>query len=477
MISVGVGQMHAGWFWLLAGGLALFLGCGEKPVPPRHVVFFLIDTLRPDQLGAYGNRSGDTPHLDALATESVVFEAASAPAPWTLPSVASLMTSTFPCEHGLLVDGDRLPESITPLAERLRASGFGTLNLHANPYAGEMSGLDRGFDHHRQGLDANGRTVERALDHTAASRIFLYIHNTGPHDPYHETELGPETGVSVEERNTINRQLQQLRRLGRADFAHERPIGTTDNSRRQGKLMARLLEKKADLLALYAKDVARADARLGRVVAALKQRDIFENALFVLVSDHGEEFGEHGGWQHDQSVYQELLRVPLMIRFPAARFAGTRVEQSVSLVDVIPTLADVLELPDLAAGARGRSLLPLIEGRDEPEEIRITGMRDNRKKFYRPAREARGDVNIVARKGTWKSIWNVDTGSVELYDLATDPQEQTNLASEQPATVAEFREVSGRWREACRPAAPQHEGPALLDPKVADRLRALGYAD
>jgi len=459
MISVGVGQMHAGWFWLLAGGLALFLGCGEKPVPPRHVVFFLIDTLRPDQLGAYGNRSGDTPHLDALATESVVFEAASAPAPWTLPSVASLMTSTFPCEHGLLVDGDRLPESITPLAERLRASGFGTLNLHANPYAGEMSGLDRGFDHHRQGLDANGRTVERALDHTAASRIFLYIHNTGPHDPYHETELGPETGVSVEERNTINRQLQQLRRLGRADFAHERPIGTTDNSRRQGKLMARLLEKKADLLALYAKDVARADARLGRVVAALKQRDIFENALFVLVSDHGEEFGEHGGWQHDQSVYQELLRVPLMIRFPAARFAGTRVEQSVSLVDVIPTLADVLELPDLAAGAR------------------ITGMRDNRKKFYRPAREARGDVNIVARKGTWKSIWNVDTGSVELYDLATDPQEQTNLASEQPATVAEFREVSGRWREACRPAAPQHEGPALLDPKVADRLRALGYAD
>ncbi len=469
--------MHPGWFWLLAGGLALFVGCGENPPPPRHVVFFLIDTLRADQLGAYGNRSGDTPHLDALAAESVVFEAASAPAPWTLPSLASLMTSTFPCEHGLLVDGDRLPESISPLAERLRASGFGTLNLHANPYAGEMSGLDRGFDHHRQGLDANGRTVKHALDRTAASRIFLYVHNTGPHDPYHETELGPEAGVSLEERKIINRQLQQLRRFGRADFANKRPLGTTDNSAHQQRLMTRLGEKKADLLSLYAKDVARADARLGRVIATLKQRDIFENALFVLVSDHGEEFGEHGGWQHDQSVYEELLRVPLMIRFPSARFAGTRVEESVSLVDLIPTLADVLEQPNLAVGARGRSLLPLIEGRDEPEEIRITGMRDNRKKFYRPAHEARGNLNIVARKGTWKSIWNVNTGTVELYDLGTDPQERTNRASEQPATAAEFREASGRWREACRPAERQHEGPPHLDPKVIDRLRALGYAD
>ncbi|MFP6629524.1 MAG: sulfatase/phosphatase domain-containing protein, partial [Myxococcota bacterium] len=187
--------------------------------------------------------------------------------------------------------------------------------------------------------------------------------------------------------------------------------------------------------------------------------------------------GEHGGWQHDQSVYEELLRVPLMIRFPSARFAGTRVEESVSLVDLIPTLADVLEQPNLAVGARGRSLLPLIEGRDEPEEIRITSMRDNRKKFYRPAHEARGNLNIVARKGTWKSIWNVNTGTVELYDLGTDPQERTNRASEQPATAAEFREASERWREACRPAERQHEGPPHLDPKVIDRLRALGYAD
>lgn len=469
--------MHPGWFWLLAVGLALFLGCVEKPEPPRHVVFFLIDTLRADTLGAYGNPSGHTPHLDALAAESVVFEAASAAAPWTLPSVASLMTSTFPCEHGLLVDGDRLPESISPLAERLRANGFGTLNLHANPYAGEMSGLDRGFDYHRQGLDASGRSVERALDRTSASRLFLYVHNTGPHDPYHETELGPEAGLSVEERKTINRQLQQLRRLGRADFTKQRPIGTTDNSKLQRRLMARLDKKKADLLALYAKDVAGADARLGGVIAALKERDIFENALFVLVSDHGEEFGEHGGWQHDQSAYEELLHVPLMIRFPAARFAGTRVEESVSLVDVIPTLADLLEQPDLVTGARGRSLLPLVEGRAEVEKIRITGMRDNRKKFYRPAHEARGAVNIVARRGSWKSIWNVDTESIELYDLAADPQERTNLASEQPATAAEFREASGRWREACRPAEAPQAAPLPLDPKAAARLRALGYAD
>jgi arylsulfatase A-like enzyme len=473
--------MRPGSFWLLAGALGLVLGCGENPQPPQHVVVFLIDTLRADQLGAYGSRSGATPHLDALAAESVVFEAASAPAPWTLPSVASLMTSTFPCEHGVLVDGDLLPESIIPLAERLRADGFGTISLYANPYAGEMSGLVRGFDHYRQGFDANGRAVERALDRTLdgkkASRIFLYVHNTGPHDPYHETERGPETEVSLEERKTINRQLQQLRRLGRVDFAAKRPIGTVDNTKRQQTVRTRLRKKKADVLALYAKDVAGADARLGQVVAVLKERGVFENAVFVLVSDHGEEFDEHGGWQHDQSVYEELLHVPLMIRFPNARFAGRRVEANVSLVDLIPTLADVLEQPELAAGTRGRSLLPLIEGRDEPEAIRITGMRDNRKKFYRPAHQVRGDVNIVARKGKWKSIWNVDTGTVELYDLTRDPQERTNLASERARTAEELREASERWRDACRPAAGKPAGPRSLDPETLERLRALGYAD
>ena len=125
---------------------------------PSFLVFVL-DTVRADAVSVWGEVEGTTPTIDRLAAEGVRYERAHASAPWTLPSLASLMTSTFPCEHGLLVDGDRLPESISPLAERLRASGFGTLNLHANPYAGEMSGLDRGFDHHRQGLDANGRTV------------------------------------------------------------------------------------------------------------------------------------------------------------------------------------------------------------------------------------------------------------------------------------------------------------------------------
>lgn len=469
--------------WALALCLPIcapLLSCGE-PRPPRHVVIFLVDTLRADQLGAYGSESGVTPHMDELAAESVVFEAANAAAPWTLPSVVSLMTSTFPCEHRVLVDGDRLPEPIAPLAERLRAAGFATLNLYANPYAGEMSGLDRGFDLHRQGLDANGWAVEGALDPILEpgrdSRVFLYVHNTGPHDPYNETELGPKVDISPKARKTVNRQLQQLRRLGRADFVAERPLGTLDNTKRQQRLMAQLETRQAEVRALYAKDVARADDRLGQVIRVLKQRGLFESALFVLVSDHGEEFDEHGAWQHDQSVYEELLHVPLMMRFPHARFGGRRVRETVSLVDLMPTLADVLEQPQLAAGARGRSLLPLIEGRDPPEAVRITGMRDNRKKFYRPAHEIRGDVNVVARKGPWKSIWNVDTGTVELYDLELDPGERTNLADSRPEVAAELRDASERWRDACQPAAGRDGERPLPDPKVVEGLRALGYAD
>lgn len=461
--------------------LLLLLGCGPKPGPPEHVVVFLIDTLRADHLGSYGGPSGATPHLDALGAESVVFEAANAPAPWTLPSVTSLMTSTFPCEHGVLVDGDRLPDSITPLAERLRSVGFRTVNLYANPYAGEMSGLDRGFDLHRQGLDAGARAVERALDRPqegeTTSRLFLYVHNTGPHDPYLETQLHSEVEIPLEERKTINRQLQTLRRLSRADFTAERPIGSVDNSEVQRKVMANLREKKAKVRALYEQDVARADARLGQVIAVLEQRGLLEKTVFILVSDHGEEFDEHGGWQHDQSVYEELLHVPLMIRLPNARFAGRRVQEAVSLVDLVPTLASLLEQPGLAENSRGRSLLPLIEGDSSSDVVRVTGMRDNRKKFFRPFHEIRGEVQVVARKGEWKSIWNVETGTIELYDLSADPQERTDLALERSEIAAELRAASERWQAACQPAPRRTEASPDLDLEALERLRALGYAD
>ena len=448
---------------------------------PRAIVLFVIDTLRADQLGSYGGPAGLTPHLDALAARGIVFERAHAAAPWTLPSVASLLTSSFPCEHAVVSDGDRIPAASTTLAELLGDAGYRTASVFENPYAGPLSGLDRGFESADQAFDTGLGTGAR-IDALQPEPLFLYIHITNPHDPYQETQLGPDTGDALgpDERKAINRKLQRFRKLTRADWADKRSVGSTDNSEQQEAAMQKLRDAREEILLLYAKDVARADARLGSVVAAFEQRGLMQDTLFVVVSDHGEEFDDHGSWQHDQSVYEELLRVPLIVHLPRGRAAGTRVATPVSLVDVVPTILDAADL-ESPASLRGRSLLPLAfaDTHDAEPPLRVTGMRLNRKKFSRSVREARGERNVVARQGPWKSIWNTDRDHTELYDLENDPSEDHDLAGENPERAAAMQRASASWLEACRPAREPDGDAELpeLNAQQRERLRALGYID
>jgi arylsulfatase A-like enzyme len=465
---------------LTGGGLAILacvLACTPAP-RPTPVVIFVVDTLRADRLGSYGDETARTPQIDALATESALFENAHAAAPWTLPSVVSLLTSTFPCEHNVLADGDRLSETIPTLAEGLEKAGYATASAYGNPYAGPMSGLDRGFFLAEFRVGSRALTVQRTLDGLGGSPFFLYLHNEEPHDPYSEKLFIPEYQVSDTARTTVNNQLQRLRELGRIDFVAGRPRGVTDNSVRQTRRIQALRERSEEIHKLYAKDVAIADHRVGSVDAELKRRGVWDQTLFILVSDHGEEFDEHGAWQHDQSAYEELMRVPLMIHFPDGNFAGERVEAAVSLVDVVPTVADVLGLPNLAEHARGVSLLPLLRGEtpdDDPP--RVTGMRINRKKYYRPHRELRGDVNVVVRQQTWKAIYNADLDSVELYDLSTDPSEQQDRAASETARANLMSERARTWYRACVQTAAAAGESAEIAPEEAEQLRALGYTE
>jgi arylsulfatase A-like enzyme len=376
-----------------------------------------------------------------------------------------------------LADGDRLSETIPTLAEGLEKAGYATASAYGNPYAGPMSGLDRGFFLAEFRVGSRAQTVQQTLDGLGGSSFFLYLHNEEPHDPYSEKLFIPEYQVSDTTRTTVNKQLQKLRELGRTDFVAGRVLGETQNGARQARRMEALRERREDIHMLYAKDVAIADHRVGSVVAELKRRGVWEETLFILVSDHGEEFDEHGGWQHDQSAYEELMRVPLMIHFPEGRFAGERIEAAVSLVDVVPTLADVLDQPALAEHARGVSLLPLLRGETAGNEPRVTGMRINRKKYYQPNRERRGDVNIVVRERSWKAIYNADLDTIELYDLATDPVEQQDRSASEPARADAMKARARTWGRACARTAAPAEGSGGVTPEEAAQLRALGYTD
>ena len=478
-------------------GILLFaVGCSTADTPRNetvtltgtpNVVIFLIDTLRADRIGAYGYSKPTSPSIDSLVADGVLFEDASAPAPWTLPSVMSLFLSTLSCEHNVLIDGDKLAASARTLPMRLQTAGYKTASFFANPYAGTLSGLERGYDvaraMDRQVDDQIVKDWLGTFDAAPAEPFFLYIHNTEPHNPYRADPAFVERFGEAprETRQDVEKTYRLYRRLTRIDYDEKRARGTVDNAGKQEELVRRLSALGPQIDVLYDATVAEADDRLGGIVSALEDAGVWDNTLFIVLADHGEELGEHGSWQHDQSVYQELIRVPLVIRFPRNQFAGTRVSQPVTLLDVAPTIVDYLGATELAAGFRGRSLLPLIqekpEGGADESSMRVTAVRDNRKKYYRPHKENRGDLNVVIRQGGWKGVWNAEIESFELYDLERDPGEIENVSAAEPELVEDMLDFAQSWLAGCEAVAMESftEDELRLDEETRQRLETLGY--
>lgn len=456
-------------------------GAATNDVP---VIIYLIDTLRADRLGLYGySRRPVSPEIDALAAESVVFDEAYGAAPWTLPSVASLHTSTFACEHGLNAYGRKLNPAIPTLAEALSASGYATAGYFSNIHAGALAGLDRGF---ATAEERPTRDNDRSQDASAFLQgvgnrpFFLYLHTMEPHEPFHTpagiiSQLGH---VSVDDRETFRAIWLKLNELRSTDWSAGRPVGTTDNSREQAQILRYLDDHREGYELLYDAAVRYADENVGRIIALLRQTGIWDRAIFILLADHGEEFGEHGSWLHGQSVYEEQLRVPLLVHFPGSAHAGKRVQGPVSLVDVMPTVLDYLGRGDRCVACRGRSLLPAVDGSagaGAPVDAYIPAVRMNEIHYYRPAHERQGNINVAIRRGEWKGIWNVQPETLELFDLANDSQESSDALNVATAPTAALRAAATAWLDTCRATSRSAVGDGALDTSERDKLRALGY--
>lgn len=421
--------------------------------------------------------------MDALAEEGVLFEQCSAPAPWTLPSVVSILTSTWPCEHGVLIDGDRVDERTESLAQKLKRAGYATASFYNNPYAGPVTSLDRGYDVCRHQAGTDGPVIDAWLDTVDNRPFFIYIHNLEPHNPYDAPRrLVQQFGeVSEEAALDIKRRLITYRRLTRVDVQARRPIGTTDNTALQDEAMRRIAEVQESISVLYDAAVRLADERVGSVIDVLERRGLWDNTLFIVLSDHGEEFADHGGWLHDQSVYEELVRVPLIVRFPEDTWRGKRVQEAVTLVDLVPTLGEYLHRPALLEGCRGRSVMPLISGSRPVDAypMAVASMRINKKKYYRPYKETRGDFNVVVRDGNWKAIWNREIGTTELYNVASDPRERIDLGTREHERAETMRGFAETWLQTRavgvtkKPGTKQTE----IDAEALERLRSLGYVE
>lgn len=444
------------------------------------VIIYLIDTLRADRLQVYGYPRPTSPVMNDLARDSVVFENALAPSPWTLPAVASLVTSTFACEHGVVNAGLSLDPAIPTLAQRLRRSDYATAAYYGNLYAGPTAGLDRGYQvsEFREDMGSRDGEVKKFLDTAGEGPFLLYVHTMEPHQAYlvDYRYTKPFGHVPVETKAQIEADWNRYKELRVADFQARRPLGTTDNTTEQKKLIARFAAERDAMDTMYDGSVRQADESLGTVIAVLKARGVWDRALFILIADHGEEFGEHGVWFHEQSVYQSVMHVPLIIHFPHGEFGGRRVGAVVSLVDITPTILDYVGGTDRCEGCRGSSLMALARGSATAiDRGPVPGLRINRTSYYRPYKEAHGDINVVMRREPWKAIWNAEPGSLELYDLGTDPGERRNLAKDQPAVAGELRTAATDWLRNCD-ATLREPARVEIDPRIREKLHALGYA-
>lgn len=447
-----------------------------------NVVIYLIDTLRADRVGAYGYAKAKTPNIDALAKESVLFERHSSAAPWTLPSISTLQSSLLPCEHSILVDGQQLPSNVQTLAERMNGLGFKTGAFYSNPYAGPASGLNRGYDVSTFMRSRDAFNLGSWFDSAKGEPFFLYAHTMEVHDPYQTPDrfVAQFGDIPREQRTLLLQAMRSYRDLTKIDFASKRKPGTTDNTAQQQRMMESLARARDTVSTLYDASIFWADDNLGRVISQLKQRNLWDNTLFILTSDHGDELGERGGWQHDQSAYEELLHVPLIIKFPKGQYAGTRVKPNVASMDVLPTICDAVGAPQATGEARGMSLIPLIRDAslDAPTNARrFASMRHNIKKYFKPWKEQRGDINIVVREGMWKAIWNVEPNTVELFDLASDPGELKNLADAEKTRAESMKafaqEHYARYLSSARQA--KDVGIEGIDKQSRDTLDQIGY--
>ena len=429
-------------------GLILVLattGCAEPTSHRPHVVLVMVDTLRADRLGVYGYGRGTTPHLDRWAGDhATVFRDALATGAWTLPSAASILTGLEVGQHRVGAGRNRLGEADRPLAQRLREAGYETHGFCEGGPMGAALGFDTGFDIYECDSFQNfpwQRALARFEARRADAPLFLFLQMYRVHTPLEaRAEWLPFAGFTG--------------RFG-GRFAG-RDVGELDYEAIRLGRMRPTREEMAYVSHLYDAAVRRLDAELGAFLEALEVSAAGEELLVIVTSDHGEEFFEHGMVGHGHSLFGELLRVPLLVRFPDER-RGVE-EMPVSTLDIAPTILEAAKLP-VPEDFRGRPLG--APGNDQ--RVRV-------------AEEA--TVGRALQRGSlkWIEIETPGGRQSRLHHLGIDPQERTNLAERHPAALASLQ----RAAEARGSQAPVSAGVLEDEPFSAEArraLEALGYGD
>ena len=460
----------------------------ERASPVPRVVLVTIDTLRQDYLSAYNPVAVPTPNMDALARDGVLFESAFSTSPWTKPAMASILTG-LPVEvHGVTDPTSSLAQELPTLAEHMLKAGYRTAAIVRNPFLGPKASFSQGFmEYEMMGKTSHNLDVssfgasflgaasllaslpkvsgyqieeraqiwtplitERArewIEENHGDNFFLWIHYLDPHIPY-----APPSGYRQEGRapERVDQQLPSLDRIRQGNFVPS-------------------LEEREWIKELYAGEVRFVDHGLGRVLDLLKRLDIYDTSLVILTSDHGEEFWEHGGFEHGHSLYNELLRVPLIIKLPKGfSSARQRVAHAVSTQDLMATILDLCDISYDLAPLPSHSLVPLwgssiVESREPLFSAGLLYYEDQTSVIF----------------DQFKYVRFLISGREHLYNLEADPAEQKELGKQYEGVLETGRSLLARHQAQASELRTlfglSGSENVELDDDTIRSLKALGY--
>ena len=475
------------WIALAACTGALVGGCSkhdaaEPRQPALHadeswpnVLLISVDTLRPDHLGCYGYDRNTSPNIDRLADEGALFENVISSTSWTLPAHAAMFTGLADTVHGAWDTDRQLAEQHVTLAERLREAGYATVGFFSGPTLYPAFGLGQGFETYidctsypelsaesakTPGIEVGGELQSAAMADITSPRIyaairqwlaenarqpfFMFIHMWDVHfdfippSPY-DTKFDPDYTGTVTGKNFIFDESINAD-MPRRDVEH--------------------------LIALYDGEIAWTDEHVGKILADLEALDLHDSTIVMLLADHGTEFFEHGSKGHRQTLFDEVVRIPLVVRWPGRIQPGLRIADQTRMMDVLPTLLDLLRMPS-PTDVMGRSVAPLLFGDELDDKVLAIS------ELYTLGRGLSS-----YRRLDRKLIRQEATDSWVVFNFRSDPGEQRPLQKmDNPLVSVMVREANeGRaWLAEFRRKLGVGVSVPTLPAKVRSRLESLGY--
>jgi arylsulfatase A-like enzyme len=430
-----------------------------------NVIFVCIDTLRADHLGCYGYEKDTSPNMDAFAKESVFFKNSYSSTAWTFPSHFSMFTSRCPNRNDLLIYPAvrRFSDSYVTLAEILKSAGYKTAAFAGGGWMGKELGYEQGFDtyvSYGRRFENNQPALFRWLANHASEKFFLFIHGFNTHRPYDAPEAFKHKFIKD------------------IDIPDE-CRGITFADKQPEKFICLKTENGVVYMnSQYDAEIFYVDILMKRLFDELKKNNLYENSIIIITSDHGEELSDHGQLDHIKTLYQELIKVPLIIRLPGGK--GKTVKSKVSNINLLPTLLDILGISYAKANIHGRSMRRLLSSDEEDSNIfTLTGLTGKAALLYEEGPYIL--LSVISKNLKLILIIRHDNSrTYELYDLEKDPRERNNLIAglRYKTKVDLLKAMMDDWTQKVDLKLDLYKIEDTvneLSPETLEQLKSLGY--